>query len=148
MSGEGVSPAVQERDECERGGYQSTPLMKAARFGQVELVATALECTATNLDAIGADGRTALITAAANGHLPVVRALINAGCDLDTTDCNGQTAVMVAESQGHTQISQAIQQEQGRRAAIWAAVKGESSKSPFSIADMSTSSGSNKECPF
>ena len=53
MAGIGNSTAdTQEREECS-GGFQSTPLTKAARFGQVELVATALECTATNLDAIG-----------------------------------------------------------------------------------------------
>jgi hypothetical protein len=47
-----AAPDFSERDECS-GGYQSTPLMRAARSGQVELVATALECTATNMDAVG-----------------------------------------------------------------------------------------------
>mmetsp|Transcript_8956 Transcript_8956/g.15350 ORF Transcript_8956/g.15350 Transcript_8956/m.15350 type:complete len:147 (-) Transcript_8956:156-596(-) len=136
-----------ERDECS-GGYQSTPLMKAARSGHVELVAIALECTATNMDAVGADGRTALITAAAHGHLAVVTALMNAGCDLDVEDCSGQTAVQVAEVAGNKDIAIAIQKGLAQRAAVWSAIKGESSKIPFSIPSEFLSSSGGKECPF
>ena len=64
--------------ECS-GGHQSTSLMKAARWNQLDLVVTALECTATNLDAVGADGRTALMIACEAGHLEVAKAMANAG---------------------------------------------------------------------
>ena len=60
-----------ERD-C-AGGFHSTSLMKAARNDQPELVEKALECTANNIDAVGSDGRTALMIAAALGHLRVVQ---------------------------------------------------------------------------
>eukprot|EP00959_Pyramimonas_sp_CCMP1952_P008877 185673-Pyramimonas_sp.AAC.1 len=132
---------MEEREECS-GGFQSTPLMKAARYGQAEGVARALECTATNLDAIGADGRTALITGAANGHLEVVKVLMDAGCDLDIQDLSSRTAVAVAETEGHPHIAKAIKDEQERRAVFWSAIKGESSKMPFKLPDsLSTASG-------
>ena len=62
-----AAPANGER-ECS-GGFQLTPLMKAAIHGDVSLVEKALECTALNLDAVGGDGRTALHTAAANEYM-------------------------------------------------------------------------------
>ena len=80
--------------------------MKGARFGQVELIVKALECTATNLDAVGGDGRTALITAAAAGHLDVVRALCAAGADLEVVDFSGLNAGAAAEAAGHASVAQ------------------------------------------
>ena len=75
-------PPLAER-ECS-GGFQLTPLMKAAIHGDVSLVEKALECTALNLDAVGGDGRTALHTAAANGHRNVVQASLAVLCCCNT----------------------------------------------------------------
>mmetsp|Transcript_31747 Transcript_31747/g.38341 ORF Transcript_31747/g.38341 Transcript_31747/m.38341 type:complete len:148 (-) Transcript_31747:126-569(-) len=139
-----------EREECS-GGFQLTSLMKAALHGQAELVATALECTATNLDAIGGDGRTALITAAGNGHLGVVKALMAAGCELDVTDLSGLTAAQVAEAAGHVGIADAIKKEQAHRTAIWAAISGEAPKGgalPILTNTMMSSAKGGTECPF
>jgi ankyrin repeat protein len=91
-----------ERAECARGGFMSTSLQKAAQSGDASLVAAALECSATNLDAVDATGRTALMIAAARGHLSVLRALCDAGADVDPLDGNGRDAVAIAEAEGHT----------------------------------------------
>ena len=92
-----------ERD-C-AGGFHSTSLMKAARNDQPELVEKALECTANNIDAVGSDGRTALMIAAALGHLRVVRALCNAGADLNLVDGNGRSALDAAIRSEHAEIA-------------------------------------------
>ena len=109
-----AEPALAERD-CS-GGFQLTPLMKAAIHGDVSLVEKALECTALNLDAVGGDGRTALHTAAANGHRAVVRALADAGCDIDAA-ADGQTAAEIALAAGHFAIFEDLTAEAQKRAA-------------------------------
>ena len=78
--------------ECS-GGHQMTSLQKAALSGDVAALERALECTAANVDAIGADGRTALMIAAANGHVSLVTALCNAGVDMEQIDGEGLTAL-------------------------------------------------------
>ena len=88
--------------------------MKAAIHGDVSLVEKALECTALNLDAVGGDGRTALHTAAANGHRAVVRALADAGCDIDAT-ADGQTAAEIALAAGHFAIFEDLTAEAQKR---------------------------------
>lgn len=88
--------------------------MKAAVHGDVSLVERALECTALNLDAVGGDGRTALHTAAANGHRAVVRALADAGCDIDAT-ADGQTAAEIALAAGHFTIFEDLTAEAQKR---------------------------------
>ena len=92
-----------ERD-C-AGGFHSTSLMKAARNDQPELVEKALECTANNIDAVGSDGLTALMIAAALGHLRVMRALCNAGADLNLVDANGHSALDAAIRSEHAEIA-------------------------------------------
>ena len=96
-----------EERECS-GGHQSTSLMKAARHGQVDLVVTALECTATNLDAVGADGKTALMIACANGHLGVAKAMANAGADIDATDGERRTALWLAAANAQLSLLRAL----------------------------------------
>ena len=63
-------------------------------------------------DAIGADGRTALMTAAAYGHAKVVRALINAGANVNLLDGEGKDAAAVAEEAGNAEIVAMIRKAQ------------------------------------
>ena len=116
-----------EEVECS-GGHQSTSLMKAARFNQVELVVTALECTATNLDAVGADGRTALMIAASHGHAKVAKAMVAAGADLDVQDGDGKTALDIAEAGGFKDLAAMLREEAKKRAAQWDAIVGAAAK--------------------
>ena len=117
--------------------------MKAAIHGDVSLVEKALECTALNLDAVGGDGRTALHTAAANGHRAVVRALADAGCDIDAT-ADGQTAAEIALAAGHFTIFEDLTAEAQKREQIWRAINGEAT---IAAAVAGGASGS-KEAPF
>ena len=114
---------TEERD-CS-GGFHTTSLMKGARDGQVELVVRALECTATSLEAVGADGRTALIIAAAAGHAPVVRCLLNAGADLSPADGRGLTAEGAAAESGHAEVCSMLREEHAAREAVWRAATGQ-----------------------
>lgn len=50
-------------------------------------------------------GRTALMIAAAEGHLQVVRLLIEAGSDLNVTDAEDSTALSLARSYGHLDVA-------------------------------------------
>ena len=111
--------------ECS-GGHQSTSLMKAARWNQLDLVVTALECTATNLDAVGADGRTALMIACEAGHLEVAKAMANAGADIDVQDGAGRTAVDIAAGAGHERVAAMLRAEATKRRAAWDAIVGAS----------------------
>ena len=54
------------------------------------------------------DGNTALIRAAAEGHIETVHALIKAGADLNKANKNGDTALILAARQGHTEAVQAL----------------------------------------
>ena len=117
-----AKPAEPERDACAEGGFLATSLMKAATQGSVLMVEKALECTATNLDAISADGRTAVMIAALNGHAAVCRALAEAGCDLEARDCDGKRAVDLAADAA---CRDALADEQRKRDLLWSAISGE-----------------------
>ena len=96
--------------------------MKAATQGSVAMVETALECTATNLDAIDADGRTALMIAATHGHAAVCRALAEAGCDLDARDCDGKRATDLAADAACRNV---LADEQRKLDMLWSLISGE-----------------------
>jgi uncharacterized protein len=59
-------------------------------------------------------GRTALMIAAAEGHLEVVRLLVEAGSDLSLADAEGSTALSLARSYGHLDVA-ALLEEAGAR---------------------------------
>jgi ankyrin repeat protein len=50
-------------------------------------------------------GRTALMIAATEGHLDVVRLLVEAGTDLNASDAEGSTALTLARSYGHLDVA-------------------------------------------
>ena len=50
-------------------------------------------------------GRTALIIAAIEGHLEIVRMLVEAGSDLNIVDAEGSTALSLARSYGNLDVA-------------------------------------------
>ena len=107
--------------ECD-GGFISTSLQKAALTGNVEMLVAALECTATNIDAVDADGCTALMIAASHGHAALVHALCDAGADVSPTNGDGLTAEQLAERAGHTACIERLHREAIRRQEVWSAI--------------------------
>ena len=55
-------------------------------------------------------GRTALIIAAVEGHLEVVRMLVEAGSDLNIVDAEGSTALSLARSYGNLDVAALLEQ--------------------------------------
>ena len=106
-----------EERECD-GGFQESALLKAARLGDVAMLAAALECSAAAIDAVGADGRTPLAVACANGHGPLVRALLDAGAEVEPFD------ILSAAAAAHPKLLAELTAARAKRAALWAAIQG------------------------
>jgi len=80
-----------------------TPLMRAARLGEVAIAAELIACGAA-LDAANPDGNNALWLACFCGDPELVDLLIDKGIDIDRQNDNGATCLMYAASAGKTEI--------------------------------------------
>lgn len=130
--------------------FQLTSLMKAAVHGDVRAVRETLGSTSANLDAVDAQGRTALIIAARGGHEGVIRELLAAGADCEPVDSDGHTAATVAADAGHDAAARLITSEVTRRAALRDAVlsrAGGSSSTAGSIAALLAKAGGSSSGP-
>lgn len=114
-----------EERQC-GGGFAATPLMRAARDGNVSMIEAALECSAANLDAVDAHGHTALMIACIAGHHAAAKALAEAGCDMDAVDGNGHRAADIAANNGQSAISKMLSEQEAKRARFLAAAFGTS----------------------
>ena len=61
-------------------------------------------------DLADAAGHTAMMDAATNGHLEVVRLLITRNADVDATDGKGDNALGAAERGGHDEVTAALKE--------------------------------------
>lgn len=95
--------------------FGGTPLHVAARLGIIDVVQDILasvEATELSLlhqlfiwlNAKTTSGSTALHLAAGNGHIQVVRQLLNANVEVDPVDSLGKTPLYLAAESGHPQI--------------------------------------------
>jgi ankyrin repeat protein len=84
------------------GASAGLPLHLAAREGKVDCVHALT--TPENVDTEGPQGRTPLIEAAINGHLSVVKFLVERGADVNKVDADGSSALLAAASGGHLPI--------------------------------------------
>ncbi|KAA0176128.1 hypothetical protein FNF27_02517 [Cafeteria roenbergensis] len=80
-------------DVADKSGY--TPLIVAAWGGHTAV-------NGAEVEAKGADGSTALLEAASNGHADVANVLLGSGASLAARDSNGNTALSLAAYGGHT----------------------------------------------
>eukprot|EP00928_Gymnodinium_smaydae_P047037 TRINITY_DN31378_c0_g1_i1.p1 TRINITY_DN31378_c0_g1~~TRINITY_DN31378_c0_g1_i1.p1 ORF type:complete len:327 (+),score=80.73 TRINITY_DN31378_c0_g1_i1:85-1065(+) len=136
--GAGADPAL---PSC--ASWQRTSLMIAARHGQADVIARALETScagaASQLDAVDEAGNTALMIAAREGHAEVVEVLAAAGADLSLVDVQGRTAAELASTE---EVRKALKAASDRYDSLVAAVLGGAGSSSAGAAAAGASSGS------
>ncbi|KAI4882822.1 hypothetical protein NFI96_025048 [Prochilodus magdalenae] len=76
-----------------------------ASRGDIVRVSTMISHSTRLLNESGKQGWTALMLAARNGHLDVVKELLSKGCDKDLMNKSGQTAHDIAKFWGHRHIA-------------------------------------------
>ncbi|KAG8303603.1 Ankyrin repeat A protein 2 [Homalodisca vitripennis] len=97
---------AQDKDIDETDDEGLSGMMWAAFYGQIHTVQIFLEC-GVEVDRQGIWGETALMLAATEGHLEIVRMLILAGANVNHEDhvdrqaIWGETALMLAATEGH-----------------------------------------------
>lgn len=83
-------------------------LLDAAASGDHAAAMPLLNAKGTNVNAAGADGSTAIMYAAANGDLDLVRALIKAGANVKLSNQFGSSAITEAAIIGNAPILEAL----------------------------------------
>ncbi len=63
------------------------------------------------LDYLDAESRTALINASRNGHLKVVRALLQQEANVNAAAIQGRTALIYASREGHLEVVRVLLQQ-------------------------------------
>jgi ankyrin repeat protein/serine/threonine protein kinase len=89
-------------------GIGITSLLKSARRGDLNTLVADLAAGIHPNARDPVSGRTALITAAMNGHVAVITALIQAGGDVNAKDIHNKTAVLWAAQRGHAETVQLL----------------------------------------
>jgi ankyrin repeat protein len=84
-------------------GCYANPLIEAAKKGNISEVTRLLD-NGPDVNAVDAEGWTALIAASWSGQVKIVRLLIERGADLHARDAGGGTALMAAAKKGRTEV--------------------------------------------
>ena len=95
-------------DVNSRNKWKSTPLSLAAAKGHYECIQALARHPEIDIDA-RADyyGRTALIEAARNGHLGIVRLLVEHGADVNLADKTGRNSALIEAIKGrHYEVAE------------------------------------------
>ena len=90
-------------DVDQMNSYGDTPLMVAARAGELEIAQLLLRHGAT-VDFLKDNGWTPLKTASRYGRLDIVQYLIESGAAVDTSDSERWTPLLVASRHGHVDV--------------------------------------------
>lgn len=83
-------------------------LVAACGYGDLDSVASLLDNDRVRIDAMSIDGKIALGSAAENGHLQVVRLLLECGATADVVDQHDNTALCHAARHNHVEIVQEL----------------------------------------
>jgi serine/threonine-protein phosphatase 6 regulatory ankyrin repeat subunit B len=102
--------SVNARD-LRKGTKQETPLIVAAKHNRLDIVDFLLTQPGLEIDAADADGRTALMVAAAVGALDVTASLLKAGANRHLKDRAGLNADNWAGKFGHLNLMRFIAQQ-------------------------------------
>lgn len=97
---EGTNPNV-------RDAWDTSPMMIAAGWGQLEIVKTLLDA-GVPINERSRFNRTPLMWAAASGQMDMVQLLLKAGADPSLMDVKGKTASDLAIDNGHDDIAELI----------------------------------------
>ncbi|XP_077994295.1 mitochondrial disaggregase-like [Glandiceps talaboti] len=93
-------------DRNQRNDWGDTMIIRAARWGQQEVVKYLLETDQyIDVNTMNYDGCTALHMAALYGSLPVCKTLLEYGAHPSAQNNNGRTPVDYAQEEGHGEIS-------------------------------------------
>ena len=85
-----------------------TPLMCAAKKGDLRIVQALLSAPHININSKNTSGSTALMVAIENTRDEVVKALINKGANVNAADNKGWTPLLFAAQEGYLKIVQAL----------------------------------------
>ena len=91
-------------DINERNAQGNTALIEAVRSENIGLAIELINCGRVDVNAVGADGWTALMYAAQNGCFEVTRLLLQNGADVKAVNSDGNTAMMIADKNGYSKI--------------------------------------------
>ena len=90
------------------GLQQKTVLSIATSEGRLSLVEFLINKVNANVNVKDLHGRTPLFIASQNGHLDIVRCLIDNGADANAKNSSGKTPLSIAQIQCHTDVVQFI----------------------------------------
>ncbi|CAE8682447.1 unnamed protein product [Polarella glacialis] len=99
-----VSARALKGNQGKQATHISQPLIEAAKTGEVESCRRALAEPKIKVDQKDPDGISALMHAALDGHLPVVKFLVEKGSRISAKDDIGETALVKACKEGHVDI--------------------------------------------
>lgn len=97
-------------DINDRSNNLRTPLIWASHWGHDDVVSVLLAHSSIDIDAQDADGMTALMTAARQGHAAILAALLSRGANSSLRNRYSCTALTIAITAGRDEVTTLLRQ--------------------------------------